>query len=145
MMTVARDFQKTTKASLDYVKIYKFLRSEPESRLPIVVSDPLTFMKLTYYAPRDISSRLVYLADPGASLRYLGTATADQQMLGLKSWFRLKIEEYGPYVASQRRFLVYGYVRYMNWLLDELETANMRIELRSRNKDNVLFLVSPKH
>jgi hypothetical protein len=144
MMQVARNFQKTTKTSLDYVKIYRSFRSGSETKLPIAVSHALTFMELTYYAPRDVASRLVYLVHPEAALRHLGTDTAERQMLDLKPWFRLKIEDYGPYIAAQRRFLVFGYAQNLNWLLDELEAADMRIELRSRNKHNFLFLVSPR-
>jgi hypothetical protein len=144
VMNVAQNFQKTTNAFRKHLKIYSFLRSESESRLPIVVSHPLTFMQLTYYAPPDIASRFVYLADPEASLLHMGNNTSERNLLELKPWFQLKVEGYTPYVASQRRFLVYSNARLMNWLLSELKAADMRIELRSRNKDNLLFLVSPK-
>lgn len=125
-------------------KTYDFLRSGSDNSLPIVVSDAHTFMILTYYAPRDIASRLVYLADPEASLRYLGYTTVDQGILDLKPWLRLKVEEYKRYVASQPRFLVYGNTGFLNWLLYKLTETNMRIELRGRNGDNLLFLVSRK-
>jgi len=103
-----------------------------------------TFMSLAYYAPQDIASRVVYLADPEMSLRHLGHTTVDQGILDLKPWFRLNVEEYGPYVASQQRFLVYGSMGFLEWLLYELPAANRMIELRSQNEDRLLFLVSRK-
>jgi hypothetical protein len=100
-------------------------------------------MLLAYYAPRELAARLVYLADPGLSLHYLGHSSVDQGILELKPWFPVNIERYGPYVASQRRFFVYGYPGGLNWLFNELTAAEMRIELRGRNANKLLLLVSP--
>ena len=86
--------------------------------------------------------RLVYLADPELSLRYLGHNAVDQGFLQLKPWFPVNIERYGPYVASRPRFLVYEGLG-LNWLLDELTAAEMRMELRGRNANTLLLLVSP--
>ncbi len=146
-----RNFQNTIAVSRGLAKTYKLLQSEKESALPIVASDAHTFMMIAYYAPRDIASRLVYLADPEASFRHLGHTALDRGLLDLKPWFGLNIEEYGSYVASRRTFLVYAHVGYLdgqianfNWLLSELPLANRRIELRRRNEGELLFLVSPK-
>jgi hypothetical protein len=149
MVLQVRNFQYLAQANLRQAKTHEFLRSNSEGKLPIVASDLHTFMELAYYAPRDIASRVVYLADPQASLRYLGHSSVDQGILDLQPWFRLKVEEYAPYVASQQRFLVYIRDKYLNnptaninWLLAELTTTNRRIELRSRHEDGLLFLVS---
>jgi Dolichyl-phosphate-mannose-protein mannosyltransferase len=138
-----RAYRSALTTSMAQAHIYEFLQSEREYNLPIVVSDPHIFMPLAYYAPPELAVRLVYLADPGLSLRYLGHDTADRGMLDLKPWCPLKIERYGPFVASQRRFLVYGDLGRLNWLLNELIAAEMRIELRGRTANKVLFLVNP--
>ena len=138
-----RSFLDLAEARLRQAKTYEFLRSDSDNKLPIVASDLSTFMSLAYYAPHDIASRVVYLADPQAEFRYFGHNSVDQGILDLKPWFRLKVEEYAPYVASQERFLVYGGAHIGNWLLFDL-LANMRIELRGRNGNNLLFLVSHK-
>jgi len=150
-------FKQTRAVSLGQAKTYRFLQSESESELPIVVSDIHTFMKLVHYAPRNIAARFVYLADPEAALRHLGSTTIDRGMLDLKPWFRLKVEEYGSYVTSQQRFLVLarsfddqgklwnrGQISKLTWLFFELTAASRRIELRGQNEDDLLFLVSPK-
>jgi hypothetical protein len=139
-----RNFQTIVQASSAQAKTYEFLRSNNKNELPIVASDPHTFMTLTHYAPRDIASRVVYLADPQASLRYLGHSSVDQAMADLKPWFRLRVEEYSSYVASQQQFLVYGSIGWLNWLVAELTATNRRIELKGRDKENLLFLVSTK-
>jgi hypothetical protein len=149
MMLEVTNFLNLAEANLRQARTYEYLRSDSESKLPIVASDLGTFMELAHYAPRDIASRVVYLADPQASLRYLGHNSVDQAILDLRPWFRLKVEEYAPYVASQQRFLVYVRGGYLNnrvvdfkWLLSELSKTNWRIELRSRGEDGILFLVS---
>jgi hypothetical protein len=149
MVLQVRNFRYLAQASLHQAEIHEFLRSNAEGSLPIVASDLHTFMELAYYAPRDIASRVVYLADPQASLRYLGHNSVDQGILDLQPWFGVKVEQYAPYVASHQRFLVYVRDKYLNnptaninWLLSELTTTDRRIELRSRHEDGLLFLVS---
>lgn len=137
-----RNFQGIAKDSKELAITYDFLRTQNENKLPIVVSDPHTFMTLAHYAPRDIASRVVYLADTQASLRNLGHSSVDRGMLDLKPWFGLPIEEYASYVASQEQFLVYGPIGWLNWLVSELTETNRRIELKGRHGENLLFLVS---
>jgi hypothetical protein len=151
-----RNFISFSDVPMRQAKTYEFLRSDSEKNLPIVASDLHTFMLLAYYAPRDISARVVYLADPEASLHYLGHTIVDQGILDLRPWFQLNIEKYKTYVASRHRFLVYSRVIGdrnwlgcfwdqpwdLNWLLFELKRADMQIELRGRNKDDLLFLVT---
>jgi Dolichyl-phosphate-mannose-protein mannosyltransferase len=140
-----QNFRKAAETSLGQAKAYKLLQSESENNLPIVASDLNTFTTLAHYAPRDFASRLVYLADPQASLRHLGHSSVDQGILDLKPWFRLKVEEYAPYIASHERFFVYGYADpHWVWLLSELSRPDFRVELKGRHKDNLLFLVTVK-
>ena len=131
-------------ASQDLSRTYKLLASQNQFQLPIVASDLHVFMKLTYYAPPHIAAHLVYLADPQASLRYLGHDTVDRGILDLKPWFRVKVEAYLPYITSHRQFLLYGPTGDLNWLLSALISMNRQIEVKGRNGDSLLFLVSRK-
>lgn len=140
----ARNYRREVSTSMGQAETCKFLQSVGESSLPIVASNAHTFMALTHYAPCDLALHLVYLADPEASLRYLGHNTIDRGMLDLmKPWFHLNVEEYSPYVATQQRFLVYGDLWPYSWLLSELTAAGMRIEVRGRHGNDLLLLVSP--
>ncbi len=122
----------------------KLLQSESEGGLPIVASDPHTFIQLAHYAPPEISSRLVYLADPQASLRRLGHNSVERGMVDLlKPWFKLNVTDYQSYVASRPRFLVYGNLGFLSWIMPELKEDGMRIELRGRSDNNFLFSVYP--
>jgi len=137
-----RNFQSVITASSNQAKNYDFLRMNNKKELPVVASDLHTFMTLAHYAPRDIASRVVYLADPRASLRHLGHSSIDQGILDLKPWFKLRIEKYSSFVDSQKRFFVYGNMGWLNWLVSELVATNKQVELKGRNRENFLFLVS---
>jgi hypothetical protein len=150
-------FKQTRAVSVSQAKAYRFLQSESESELPIVVADIHTFMKLVHYAPRDLAARFVYLAAPEAALHHLGSTTVDRGMLDLQPWFDVRVEEYGSYIASHQRFLVLarffddqgklwnrGQNSKLAWLLFELTAAGRQIELRAQNEDDLLFLVSSK-
>jgi hypothetical protein len=125
--------------------VSEFLLSDSEHDLPIAVSDPHTFMWLSYYAAPEVARRLVYLADPERSLRHVGEGSADHHLLRLKPWFPVHVEMYGPYVASHPRFLVYGNTLLrLNWLLPELMASGARIELRGQHGTALLFLADSK-
>lgn len=122
----------------------KRLQSERESDLPIVASDAHTFIELAHYAPPEIASRLVYLADPPTALRRLGYDSVERGMIDLlKPWFRLNVTDYHSYIASHPRFLVYGSLGFLSWIIPQLKEDGMRIELRDREGDKFLFLVYP--
>jgi 4-amino-4-deoxy-L-arabinose transferase-like glycosyltransferase len=136
-------FGKNRQAANDLQEMVQLLRTEADNNLPIVASEPHIFMQLAYYAPVDVSSRLVYLADPDLSLRHLGHNSVDRGMQDLiKPWFHLRVEEYRPYIASHRQFLVYGNLEWLEWLVDQLRSDNMRIELKGKHGRDFLLLVS---
>lgn len=156
MMAGVTQFKHQTVTITSWSNDYEFLRSGVDSTLPIVAADLHSFMTLAHYAPPAISSRVVYLADPQASLHYLGHDTVDRGILDLKPWFHVAVEEYDAYVNSHDRFLVYQEVQgernwlgyywgrpwALSWLLYALPSAPVHIELVSRNDNSLLFLVT---
>lgn len=155
VMLWARSLPTTPETTLS--QMYTIVRSEPESELPVVVSDPHNFMMLAHYAPHDLSSRFVYLADPERSLRHLGHNTMDRGILDLKAWFRLNIQESEGYRSEHSRFLLYVHAGYLggplsggqvapdfNWLLSDLAATGWHLELKARQDNQILFLVTRK-
>ncbi len=135
--------------------MYTLVRSAAESELSVVVADPHNFMILSHYAPRDLVSRFVYLADPEQSLRYLGHNTMDRGILDLKPWFKMNILEYQQYKNEQSRFLMFVHAGYLggplafgqtgpdfSWLLSDLTATGWHLELRTRQDNQLLFLVT---
>lgn len=111
--------------------------------LPIIASEPHIFMALAYYGPPAVTSRLVYLGDPDASLRHLGHNSVDRGMVDLIGpWFGLPVRNYRSYVESHPRFLVYGDLGWLNWVTDQLRADNRRLELKGRRGGTYLFLVT---
>jgi hypothetical protein len=78
-----------------------------ERETPLVVSDSLSFMQLTYYAPDALRSRLTYLNSPELSLRYKGYDTDEVALRIMRKWVPLNVVDYEEFVSSHRRFLVY--------------------------------------
>jgi len=138
-----RDVLRTTReVSRDRFAAIELLQRHG-SDLPIVASEPHIFMTLAYYAPFSITSRLVYLGDPDASLRRLGHNTVDRGMIELIGpWFHLPVTSYRSYIESHPRFFVYGNLGWLNWVTDELRADNRRLELRDRRAEEFLFLVT---
>jgi hypothetical protein len=124
--------------------IVRMLQADRAETLPIVCSDPHTFLVLSHYARPEIRSRLVYLSDQDASMRYLGHNSVERGMLDLlKPWFRLNVQEYRPFLASRKPFLLCGDPQYfLNWVIRDLAASGAHIELRGQHQDALLFLVS---
>ncbi|MBU6480053.1 MAG: glycosyltransferase family 39 protein [Nitrospirae bacterium] len=155
VMLWARSLPTTPETALSHM--YAIVRSVPESDLPVVVADPHNFMKLSHYAPRDLSSRFVYLADPDRSFRYLGHDTLDRGILDLRPWFHMNIQESEPYKRTEPRFLLYVHGAYLggpwvngqvgpslNWIVSDLTATGWHLELKARQDNQLLFLVTRK-
>ena len=156
-MTWGRSLPITPEITLG--PVYTFVRTQSESDLPVVVSDPHNFMMLAHYAPHDLSSRFVYLTDPARSLRHLGHNTMDRGILDLRPWFRLNIQDAEGYEREHARFLLYVNARYLggsfplsggqvtpdhNWLLSDLVATGWQLELKARQDNQLLFMVTRK-
>jgi len=153
LMLSARSFPHTTESSVG--RVYPLLRIEKAEGMPIVVSDPHNFMMLAHYAQPDLSSRLVYLADPQSSLHYLGHSTIDRGMLDLSPWFHMNVQEAGRFLSEQFRFLLYVHGGYLggplgnglvtpglNWLLSDLNDKGWNLELKVSRENHLVFLVT---
>ncbi|HEY2645691.1 MAG TPA: glycosyltransferase family 39 protein [Candidatus Acidoferrales bacterium] len=108
---------------------------------PIVVTNVTFFHKLSFYGQRDLANRLVYVADPHRSIRYLGHDTVDRGLLALVPWFPLRVVWWDEWWRAHSSSLVYGPIDDWNWLdfaLPEIGT----IELKNRDVSNLLLSVS---
>jgi len=153
VMLWARSFPATPETVLG--QMYAVVRNEPEKELPVVVSDPHNFMMLSHYAPDDLVSRFVYLADPERSLHHLGHNTMDRGIIDLKPWFPLNIQESEAYQSTHSRFFLSVHAGYLggslsggqvapdfNWLLSDLVATGWHLELKTRQDNRLLFLAS---
>lgn len=121
----------------------QLLQRKGVDNLPVVAADPHTFIELNYYSP-EIRSRVVYLADPEASLQRLNTNSIEQGMVDLlKPWFRLNVRDYKSYIATRPRFLLFGNPGFFSWIIPQLEEDGMQLELKGFQGGIMLYIVSP--
>jgi hypothetical protein len=109
--------------------------------VPIVVSEVTVFHRLSFYGRRDLASRLVYVADPHLSVRYLGHDTIDRGLLDLNPWFPLRTVWWHDWWSIHPFSVVYGYVGEWTWLtfaLGEIGT----VQLMDRDVAHLLFAVT---
>jgi hypothetical protein len=78
-------------------------------------------------------------------LRQLGHDSVEKGLLALAPWFPVRVERYEAFIASKQRFLTYGSAdHFLNWLLPELTSTDLRMDLVKAKGATLLFLVSPK-
>jgi hypothetical protein len=108
----------------------------------VVVADPHNFMVLSHYAPPEVSSRLVYLADPALAQKRLGHNSVERSMVDLvQPWFGMNVVRFSPFISQHARFLVYGtFVGFLDWLLPELRARGMQTELLNESGSTLLLL-----
>jgi hypothetical protein len=108
---------------------------------PIVMSEVTVFHRLSFYGQRDLANRLVYVADPHRSVRYLGHDTVDRGLLDLAPWFPLKVLWWQEWWSVHPFSLIYGYVGDWTWVTFELHNIGT-VELMDRDISHLLFAVS---
>lgn len=120
--------------------VYRFFQKAAPGDVSVVISSPHAFFQLTYYAPLELGSRFVYLADPAAALRYLDTDTPELGMREFRRWTPLRIEDYDTYLRTHPRFLLYNRGPW-DWLLPALVAKRVRMQLVALDGAVPLFLV----
>jgi hypothetical protein len=108
---------------------------------PVAMADMTNFHRLSFYANRDLVSRLAYTADPHLSTHYLGFDTSDRCHLALDPWFPLNVVWWHDWLSAHQSFLVYGYFPEWTWLPFELPAVgNVRL-LKSESIRRLLLSV----
>jgi hypothetical protein len=87
---------------------------------PVVIPDGQLFLKMWYYTPESLKSRLLFLADEEAASRYMGFATIDSGLRALTPLAPIQVMEYKNFVAPGREFLVYQNILRPGWLLSKV-------------------------
>jgi hypothetical protein len=118
-----------------------WLRALDPSRLPIVVSDPLTYLPLAYSTNMDLSEVLVYIPDPQEALRYRGVNTAEYNLIGLRAIAPLHLPTYSSFSSSHQRFLVLWKPSPYDWIVPKLLDTGAELRFCAASGPHVLLLV----
>ena len=106
--------------------------------LPLVVADSHLFTEVVSYSAPDVQSRLVYLIDREAAVRYAGYDTDELLMPALRELAGWKLEAYREFVRKQKRFLVLG----SGWLIPQLIGDGAHLALVKQWNGHFLYEVS---
>jgi hypothetical protein len=107
---------------------------------PTVASAQLWFLQLWYYAPPELKTRMVYLADPARSLQYTGSDTMDRNYLALARWTAVPVEPLDTFLSRQRDLRIYA--SGSGWLLEWLRDMHAQIEPMGTEAGGQLYSAS---
>ncbi len=99
--------------------------------LPLVAASGVTFVEMNHYEPPATLSRLFYLKDRAAAIRYANaTMFEDLDRFSREFGFQGRVEQYPDFVREHHEFLVLGTFAYPeDWLLRMLAAEKARIVL----------------
>jgi len=118
------------------------LSSVPDASIaPIAVMEVSVMHRLSYYAPRRLASRLVYVADPNSSVAYLGQDTIDRGLLDLRFWFPINIVRADSFLTNNPQFYVFGETSTWSWLTFDLAKWGQTKLLARGERGRLLFSV----
>lgn len=97
---------------------------------PVVVPDGQLFLQMWHYAPDPLKSRLLFLADNDAALKYMGFETIDGGIRVLRDWSSVDVEEYQTFARPGREFFVYQNTLRPGWLISKVVDDGATVEVR---------------
>ena len=106
---------------------------------PVVIPDGRLFLQMWYYAPANVKSRLLYVTDRDAAIKYMGFDSIDYGLMLLRPWTSARIIEYRSFFAPGRRFLVYQNMARPEWLLHKVVEEGGTAEIQSYSRTRALL------
>jgi hypothetical protein len=107
----------------------------------IALMDVTAMHQLSFYAPRELATRVNYVADPEKSVEYLNQDTVDRGLLDLRPWFPLKVVRVESFLADNPHFLAYGEIDGWSWLTYDLPKWGETRLIERVDKLRLLFSV----
>ncbi|HYM10619.1 MAG TPA: glycosyltransferase family 39 protein [Bryobacterales bacterium] len=130
-------------ASEDLATADPLLASLAGPDLPVVSSDALRFLQWSHYGPPSLTSRLFYLHDLPAAVRFTGSDSLDRELVNLRHWVPVNVEDYNLFVASHRRFLLYQCAdQPLAWVISRLLADGQSVRLQASHAGCSLYLVT---
>jgi hypothetical protein len=125
--------------------VERLVKSAGHEDLPVVVSDPNTYLQLAYYASPDANRRMVYVADPASALAYLGSGNGDQCMLALRPYLAVHVEQFANFVGIHREFLIYvDGSDIWGWVQTRMLHDGYALDVVAIDHERRVYLVHPK-
>jgi len=97
---------------------------------PVAVADAQLFLQMWHYAPQPLKSRLLFLVDNEAALKYMGFASMDVALRAVQLWSSLRVVEYQSFATPGREFFVYQNSLRPGWLISKVVADGAAVEIR---------------
>jgi hypothetical protein len=112
--------------------------------LPIVISDLPVYMEFWHYAPPGLRQRIVALVDPTNAVTYIGTDSADQVLLALRSFAPVAAQDFASFAVEHPVFLLYSNGSQFDWWPERLSHDGHRLQLLAGRGREAMYLVELK-
>jgi hypothetical protein len=120
--------------------------------LPIVISNSVRYLPLAYYTPVESNRMLFTIADPDTAVRFSAykSDSVDLDLLVLRQYFPLQVEEYDGFVSRHREFLLVTYPagglgEDFEWLPARLVQGGNTVRLLSATAETEVYNVTMTH
>jgi len=111
---------------------------------PVAVSDGQLFLQMWHYAPEPLKSRLLFLADDEAAVKYMGFDTIDGGIRVLRHWSSVHVVEYRSFASPGQEFFVYQNTLRPGWLISKVVDDGATVEIRKYAGSRALIRVHLK-
>jgi len=91
---------------IPWMRAQQIIDAAGNADLPVAVSSAVQYLELNHYAPPEIERRLVLLVDPPKAIEFDGTDSGDRQMLILRSYAPMHVEEFRLFRPAHAEFLL---------------------------------------
>lgn len=113
-----------------------------DRNMPIVIADPLLFLKLVYYAPREFASRMHYLTDLD-SVTKKPDFVPELALRQLRTWITVPVDDYKPFVANNHRFAVFSSPEpTLEWVAAKLTADGHSVQMKPITGGGQIFEVT---
>lgn len=89
-----------------WMRVQQMLDVAGHRDLPVAVSSAVQYLELNHYAPPELDRRLVLLVDPPKAIEFDGTDSGDRQMLLLRSYAPMHVQEFPLFRTAHSEFLL---------------------------------------
>jgi hypothetical protein len=110
-------------------QVEKMLRGISSPRT-VVISSGTDYLPLAYYAPPDLRDRLTVLIDPAGALETLGTDSVDLELMALRPYLPINVQDFSEFRAANPHFLLFSSGTSWDWWPARLSREGHVLKLR---------------
>jgi hypothetical protein len=87
-------------------KVRAMIEDHDEADLPVVISSGIDYLPMAYYKPPEVGRDVYVLVDPPAAIAFAESDTVDRNLLALRRYHPLRVEDYSDFASRHREFIL---------------------------------------